>query len=141
MEMQRRSDCGLDTCNVTNTKSHPPTHLNNTRKGITMRDDFHPKLDHKKHTQGSRRTLKDCKVKTPPPPLAAQRLNALKSVNCVANRTSHLCFKENDLCTAPPRLHQTFLFTLNYEPATENFTLNDFTFLLCRKLLLLPFFC
>lgn len=112
-EMQRHSDCGLDTCNITDTMSHPLTHLN--KRGTTMRDNFHLKLDHKKPTQGSRRTLKDWNV------------NTLKSVNCVANWTSHLCSKENDLCTAPPRFtKRSFYFKL--WTCHRSFTLNYFTF-------------
>lgn len=131
MEMQHHSDCGLDTCNISNTMSHPPTHLNNSRKGITNERQFPSKIGPQEDTQGSRRTLKDCKVKTPPPPPAVQRLNALKSPLLQGKQPLH----------STTTLAPNFLFTLKLWTCHRKFTFNDFTFSSYHKLLFIPFFC
>lgn len=120
MEMQHRSDCGLDTCNATKHRvasSHPPEQYYEMNNGERQ---FPSAIGPQKHTQSSRRTLKDCKLKMPPTPPAVQSLNALKSVNCVANWTSHVCFKEKRPLHSTTTLAPNF-FTLNYEPAEVSY--------------------
>lgn len=95
------------------------------RKEEITGDNFCLKLD-QRNTQKAHEGLQSEHVSSSCSSMKS--LNALKSVNWVANWTSHFCFKEIDLCTPPPRCRQTLLFTLNYEPATQSLFLASLRF-------------
>lgn len=136
MEMRHHSDCGLDICNVTKKRILPLTRTipGNGKKRWEMAYIWNW-TTHKTYTHTSlKRTLKDCKLKTPPTPPAVQRMNALKSVNCVAKWTSHLCFKEKSTSAHHHHSCTKLSFYFKLWTCHRKFTFNDFTFLSYRKL-------